>query len=237
MKIKYFREGSQDLLDAMPSEYPKRKQTNVQIGPISYTKKGRSYAPLSPIDRSLSALAAVALSLFILPLAFRCGRKYIKQLGKEVLFAREKTIYYVSPLPVENHQFMISTMKRNFEHIEKVASATCFVKITKGGQSSIRQYIFPNDPLINKIDISGCIDKIQENLTREYVDCEKWVIIANLSNGKFHVADNRGFSSNREGVFDSLKTLREMGSKDLKYMDANQNFIRGPYFHDLTTST
>lgn len=157
---------------------------------------------------------------------------------------------------------MTDTMKNEFSNINEVSSATCFVKITKDGQSDIRQYIFDNEggSPINKTDFAERIDEIGKNLTAEapfvHSISQQWVIISKLPNGEFYVADgdrsfaskkingvqhaersgggSHGGSRNVEGLKVAAFRLKEMGiAKDVYQA---KKFMRGPYFYDLTSS-
>lgn len=156
---------------------------------------------------------------------------------------------------------MTDAMKSEFKNINEVSAATCFVKITKDGQSNVRQYIFANEDNspFNKTDFASNIDKIGKNLTKEasFVHSieQQWVIISKLPNGEFYIADgNRsveskktsgiveknegeggsvGGSRNMEGLKVALFRLKEMGI-ETKPIFSNNKFVSGPHFKDLT---
>ncbi|MBA3238826.1 MAG: hypothetical protein H0T62_10855 [Parachlamydiaceae bacterium] len=135
MKIIYFDEGTRDYALVKFDEYPEEKQIKgiLNSDGISYTKKGKSYAPLSTIDRILCALAACALSIFILPLAFSSGRKFVKQFAKEAYHGQEKTVYYVRP-KIENN-----SQKLKNEKLDEIKTSPQNVTINKKAENIISE--------------------------------------------------------------------------------------------------
>lgn len=159
---------------------------------------------------------------------------------------------------------MTDAMKNEFKDISEVSSATCFVKITKDGQSNIRQYVFTNEDNspINKTNFGDRINEIGKNLNVEtpFVNSisQQWVIISKLPNGEFYVADgdenfasrrskgvlqeqeggggSHGGTRNKEGLKVALVRLKEMGIEN-KPIYADNKFVHGPYFYNLNSKT
>jgi len=265
MKSVYTYEGN-NKLDGIKTNYADSKQMTAVKDGITYTRKGKSYARLSPLDRVLRSLGTAVLTITIVPLISGSIRNTVKNFAKEVWTGKEKTNYYTCPVKDTREckifiSTMTSQMRNNIASIDAAQSACCFVKVTEGEQSFIKQYIFKNtdNSQIDKVSITKQIDKIGENLTKSIHSPEnikqEWLINSKLpdgrwftahgnaaqtpskkSKGKFEQSSNAG--EGRSWGLDALKDcasgLKSMGvaNNGYIYSQADNNYISGPHFEN-----
>jgi hypothetical protein len=256
MKIQYHSSvNDEKYVSAKPKEYLLEKQIKKEKDGIIYTLKGKSFDPISILDRVVSGLFAAILALCIVPLLFAEGRKYIRQLAKEAWRQMEKVEHYVNHInpPIKKPLIDMSAqicessvgLKERLKDISSMQSACCLVKMTVNGIETLRQYIFENKdgfPLAKKA-INQRIDFVKDDLAQIGLseNCDyNWAILAKIDNKKFYCTQYNFSSDNFGGSIadDQAVEFFELFKKQLKinekiFDDTSGKFLKSSYYREI----